>query len=151
MTEDCKETGFSGEGRCIEPAVEDGRCVTHAARAKRPRCTRVTGKTFEPNYWSLPAERQGPRREQDDVRPLAGVYSHNAAHRPARYPEAVYDVLCGDLATHWVRSFTSMEVTQCCERCLSAIVDQMSGPEGSDGSRLPVTVGFVQNRSRVST
>lgn len=33
MAEDCKAVGFSGEGRCIEPAVLDGLCTEHGATA----------------------------------------------------------------------------------------------------------------------
>lgn len=96
-------------------------------------CTRVTGKAFAPHYSALPDSRRGPRRELDEV---------DMSERGMNRVQPVYDVLCGSPATMWVRAFDSIKAIYCCAGCLTAVVAKVSGMTPM-GSRLPVTVGYI--------
>lgn len=84
-------------------------------------CRRVTGKAFEPHYWTLEPERQGKRRSVDEVNPRKqGCFTSSP-------PEAVYDVLCGDRVRYDLMSLEDdgLKVTSVCAWCLSATVDNL--------------------------
>lgn len=89
------------------------------------RCTRVTGRAFEPNYWSLEPERQGPRRPVDEARQASWA---SPVYPPRK--EAVYDVLCGLPAGFRVIPEYDAPaddlIVVCCDRCLSAVVQDVT-------------------------
>lgn len=99
--------------------------------AETRRCTRVTGKAFEPHYWTLPEERQGPRRPKDEV---------DQSRVGMNRVRPVWDVLCGSSPRFWIKPHLSNEITYCCEWCLSDEVDRLSRGRGG-GS---MVVGRIQ-------